>query len=75
MYLIHGSLFNYALVGFQEWMLKYDQDSPVQPRFDLNAPDLYIPSMGYVTYVLLAGFVLGNSETFLTLIYLMYFIK
>lgn len=43
----------------QEWMVKYDQNTPVQPRDDLNAPDLYIPSMGYVSYVLLAGFLLG----------------
>ncbi|XP_063831165.1 protein YIF1B [Ostrinia nubilalis] len=48
----------------KEWMLKYDQESPVQPRFDLNAPDLYIPSMGYVTYVLLTGFVLGLQHRF-----------
>lgn len=41
-------------------MVKYDQDTPVQPRYDINAPDLYIPSMGYVTYVLLAGFMLGK---------------
>lgn len=45
---------------FQEWMVKYDQEAPVQPRYDVNAPDLYIPSMGYVTYVLLAGFMLGK---------------
>lgn len=43
-------------------MVKYDQDTPVQPRYDINAPDLYIPSMGYVTYVLLAGFMLGESN-------------
>lgn len=48
----------------KEWMVKYDQDSPVQPRYDLNAPDLYIPSMGYVTYVLLAGFMLGLQHRF-----------
>ncbi|XP_053613823.1 protein YIF1B-B [Plodia interpunctella] len=48
----------------KEWMLKYDQDSPVQPRYDINAPDLYIPSMGYVTYVLLAGFMLGLQHRF-----------
>ncbi|XP_059048109.1 protein YIF1B-B [Achroia grisella] len=48
----------------KEWMVKYDQDSPVQPRYDINAPDLYIPSMGYVTYVLLAGFMLGLQHRF-----------
>lgn len=39
--------------------MKYEQDGPVQPRFEINAPDLYIPTMAYVTYVLVAGFVLG----------------
>ncbi|VVC88345.1 unnamed protein product [Leptidea sinapis] len=48
----------------KEWMVKYDQDSPVQPRYDVNAPDLYIPSMGYLTYVLLAGFMLGLQHRF-----------
>lgn len=48
----------------KEWMVKYDQESPVQPRYDVNAPDLYIPSMGYVTYVLLAGFMLGLQQRF-----------
>ncbi|XP_023944575.2 protein YIF1B-B [Bicyclus anynana] len=47
-----------------EWMVKYDQETPVQPRYDVNAPDLYIPSMGYVTYVLLAGFMLGLQHRF-----------
>lgn len=44
----------------QDWSLKYDQDNPVQPRFDVNAPDLYIPTMAYITYVVLAGLVLGK---------------
>ncbi|XP_052756521.1 protein YIF1B-B [Galleria mellonella] len=48
----------------KEWMVKYDQDLPVQPRYDINAPDLYIPCMGYVTYVLLAGFMLGLQHRF-----------
>ncbi|CAG5004634.1 unnamed protein product [Parnassius apollo] len=48
----------------KDWMVKYDQDTPVQPRYDINAPDLYIPSMGYVTYVLLAGFMLGLQNRF-----------
>ena len=29
----------------QEWSIKYDQDQPVAPRFDENAPDLYIPGI------------------------------
>ncbi|KAJ2938567.1 hypothetical protein O0L34_g13065 [Tuta absoluta] len=48
----------------KEWMVKYDQNTPVQPRDDINAPDLYIPCMGYVTYVLLAGFMLGLQHRF-----------
>ena len=40
--------------------MKYNEDNPVQPRYDINAPDLYIPTMAYITYVVLAGFVLGN---------------
>ncbi|CAG4956834.1 unnamed protein product [Colias eurytheme] len=48
----------------KEWMVKYDQETPVAPRYDLNAPDLYIPAMGYVTYVLLAGFMLGLQHRF-----------
>lgn len=48
----------------KDWMVKYDQDIPVQPRYDINAPDLYIPTMGYVTYVLLTGFILGLQQRF-----------
>lgn len=48
----------------KDWSLKYDQENPVQPRFDINAPDLYIPAMAYITYVVLAGFILGTQERF-----------
>ncbi|KAJ3104728.1 Ca(2+)-dependent cysteine protease [Phlyctochytrium planicorne] len=34
------------------------------PREDLNAPDLYIPVMAFVTYVLLIGALYGISEKF-----------
>jgi hypothetical protein len=34
------------------------------PKDDLNAPDLYIPLMAFVTYVLLAAFVLGTRDEF-----------
>lgn len=44
--------------------MKYEQDNPVQPRFELNAPDLYIPTMAYVTFVLVAGLVLGMQKRF-----------
>ncbi|CRL06987.1 CLUMA_CG020007, isoform A [Clunio marinus] len=48
----------------KDWSLKYDQDNPSQPRYDINAPDLYIPVMAYITYVVLAGFILGTQERF-----------
>lgn len=44
--------------------MKYEQEGPVQPRFEINAPDLYIPTMAYVTYVLVAGLVLGTQQRF-----------
>lgn len=47
-----------------DWSLKYDHDNPVQPRYDINAPDLYIPLMAYITYVVLAGLVLGMQDRF-----------
>lgn len=47
-----------------DWSVKYEQDGPVQPRFEINAPDLYIPTMAYVTYVLVAGLVLGMQQRF-----------
>ncbi|XP_060594740.1 protein YIF1B-A-like [Ruditapes philippinarum] len=46
------------------WSIKFDQDQPVAPRFDENAPDLYIPVMAFVTYVLVSGIVLGTQERF-----------
>lgn len=50
---------------FQDWSIKYEQDGqPVQPRFEINAPDLYIPTMAYVTYVLISAIVLGVQERF-----------
>lgn len=48
----------------KDWTVKYEQDGPVQPRFEINAPDLYIPTMAYVTYVLVAGLVLGTQQRF-----------
>lgn len=34
------------------------------PRFDVNAPDLYIPAMGFITYVLVAGVALGTQNKY-----------
>uniref|UniRef100_A0A0A1WEZ0 Protein YIF1B-B n=1 Tax=Zeugodacus cucurbitae TaxID=28588 RepID=A0A0A1WEZ0_ZEUCU len=48
----------------KDWSLKYDQENPVQPRYDINAPDLYIPTMAYITYVVVAGLMLGLQNRF-----------
>lgn len=34
------------------------------PRDDVNAPDLYIPVMSFVTYILVVGFVFGTRNAF-----------
>lgn len=47
-----------------DWSIRYNQDEPVQPRFELNAADLYIPSMAFVTFLLAVGYVLGLQDRF-----------
>ncbi|XP_072030580.1 protein YIF1B-B-like [Amphiura filiformis] len=48
-----------------EWSIRYNQqDEPIAPRYEINAPDLYIPVMGFVTYLLLAGVALGKVDRF-----------
>uniref|UniRef100_A0A8C5QJ21 Protein YIF1 n=1 Tax=Leptobrachium leishanense TaxID=445787 RepID=A0A8C5QJ21_9ANUR len=48
----------------QNWEVRYKQDTPVAPRFDINAPDLYIPVMAFITYILVAGLALGTQNSF-----------
>merc|ERR1712226_721016 len=48
----------------KEWQVSFNQDDPVAPQFDVNVPDLYIPSMAFVTYILLAGVCLGIKNKF-----------
>lgn len=48
----------------KDWDVKFQQDTPVPPRCDVNAPDLYIPVMAFVTYILLSGIALGTTEKF-----------
>ncbi|XP_028339391.1 protein YIF1A isoform X1 [Physeter macrocephalus] len=48
----------------QHWEVQYSRDVPLPPRQDLNAPDLYIPTMAFITYVLLAGMALGIQKRF-----------
>jgi len=48
----------------KDWSIRYNHDEPVQPRFELNAADLYIPSMAFVTYILVVGYMLGVQDRF-----------
>ncbi|XP_062820962.1 protein YIF1A isoform X2 [Anolis carolinensis] len=48
----------------QNWEVRYHRDLPLTPRQDVNAPDLYIPSMAFITYILLAGMALGLQKRF-----------
>lgn len=63
-YVLHKMRLLFFPFAHKDWSLKYDQENPVQPRYDINAPDLYIPAMAYITYVVLAGFILGMQERF-----------
>jgi len=47
-----------------DWSVKYNPEEPVQPRYELNAPDLYIPAMAFVTYILTGGVSLGLQNRF-----------
>ncbi|KAK2506996.1 hypothetical protein MC885_005180, partial [Smutsia gigantea] len=63
----------------QNWEVQYSRDMPLPSRQDLNAPDLYIPTMAFITYVLLAGrAALGSDGYYVALAWtssaLMYFI-
>ena len=44
--------------------IRYNHDEPVQPRYELNAADLYIPSMAFVSYILVVGYMLGIQDRF-----------
>ncbi|KAL5463906.1 hypothetical protein EMCRGX_G032855 [Ephydatia muelleri] len=48
----------------QDWSPKYQSDQPIPAREDINAPDLYIPVMSFVTYVLLTGIAMGTQNRF-----------
>ncbi|KAG9339013.1 hypothetical protein JZ751_024416, partial [Albula glossodonta] len=48
----------------QDWEVRYHRDTPLTPRHDVNAPDLYIPLMAFLTYILLAGMGLGIQRRF-----------
>ena len=51
--IVYLSLQTDAMIASRKWAL---------PKQDINAPDLYIPLMSFVTYVLLYGFLRGISS-------------
>ncbi|XP_046849095.1 protein YIF1B-like [Xenia sp. Carnegie-2017] len=48
----------------QNWSIKYNKAEPIAPRYEVNAPDMYIPVMAFVTYILVAGLVMGIQDSF-----------
>jgi len=50
----------------KDWSIrnKGSNTAPLSPRDDINVPDLYIPSMAIITYVLLSGIYLGRQNKF-----------
>jgi hypothetical protein len=49
----------------KDWKRVVGNDGlPAPPAVDTNAPDLYIPTMALITYVLLSGVLYGNSGEF-----------
>ncbi|VDQ10772.1 unnamed protein product [Trichobilharzia regenti] len=47
-----------------KWASNYDPAGPVPPGDDINAPDLYIPLMASITYILLSGVIFGFQSRF-----------
>ena len=48
----------------KDWLPKYNSNEQVAPRDDINVPDLYIPCMAFVTYILAAGSIFGLKNSF-----------
>ncbi|KAJ1356912.1 hypothetical protein KIN20_014883 [Parelaphostrongylus tenuis] len=49
----------------RDWSLKFSPtEDPVPAKDDVNAPDLYIPLMAFITYIIVSGFVLGTQGRF-----------
>lgn len=57
-------LFPFIRHAWSRKISKTESDTQIYctPKEDTNAPDLYIPFMAFITYVLLFGFILTDSE-------------
>lgn len=51
------------ILVIQDWCIRYSSES-VSPKDEPNLPDLYIPSMAFITYCLLSGYILGLQNRF-----------
>lgn len=65
-----GILLVYYRLTFKGWARIVEQTddngnpgSYAPPRSDLNAPDLYIPVMSFITYIIITGFVTGLEKS------------
>jgi hypothetical protein len=48
-----------------EWKDVYNQSNePASPRFNKHSVDLYVPTMSFITYLLLAAFAVGTQGEF-----------
>mmetsp|Transcript_26710 Transcript_26710/g.39682 ORF Transcript_26710/g.39682 Transcript_26710/m.39682 type:complete len:253 (+) Transcript_26710:147-905(+) len=54
----------WARVGEDDISEEVSTHKWLPPKYDVNAPDLYIPTMAFVTYVLLVGLVKGANNKF-----------
>ena len=49
----------------KDWSVQYYQaQEAVPPKLDVNAPDMYIPVMAFVTYLLMVGVLQGLQNKF-----------
>lgn len=65
-YVLHKLLLLVFPFLHADWSIKFaSNNKPVQPKFDINAPDLYIPIMGFGTYIFLTILVLGLQGRFM----------
>lgn len=49
----------------RDWTTQLGSEGkPVPAKLDINAPDLYVPLMAFITYILLSGFVFGVQQRF-----------
>lgn len=59
------NIIDWSRKGFDESIDEnYTSHKNAPPKADVNAPDLYIPLMAFITYILLVGYAKGTSNTF-----------